>query len=72
MLRRANQLPSEGEPSFFYLIMAEGCFQKAITARHPAASGTLREIGRTYLATAPTVASGLESQQPQSGLKLGH
>ena len=56
---------SEGEPSFFYLMMAEGCFRRAVSTRHPKASGTLREIGRNYLAKANDVASVLESQPLQ-------
>jgi hypothetical protein len=51
---------SEGEPSFFYLMMAEGCFRRAL--QHPKAGGTLREIGRNYLARAVGVTSMLESQ----------
>jgi hypothetical protein len=50
------------EPSLFYLIMAESCFQRAVSTRHPKAGGTLREIGRHYLAKANEVASTLEPQ----------
>jgi hypothetical protein len=66
MLRKSIHT-SEGEPSFFYLMMAEGCFRRAVSTRHPKASGTLREIGRKYLAKADGVASVLESQPPQDG-----
>jgi len=43
------------ESSLFYLIMAESCFQRAVSTRHPKAGGTLREIGRHYLAKANEV-----------------
>jgi hypothetical protein len=51
MLRKSIQ-NSAAEPSFFYLMMAESCFQRAVSTRHPKAGGTLREIGRNYLAKA--------------------
>jgi hypothetical protein len=54
---------SEGEPSFFYLMMAEGCFRRAV--QHPKAGDTLREIGRNYLARAVAVTSTFESQPSQ-------
>jgi hypothetical protein len=54
---------SVGEPSFFYLMMAEGCFRRAVG--HPTAGGMLREIGRNYLARAVGVTSMLESQPSQ-------
>jgi hypothetical protein len=53
---------SAQEPSFFYLMMAESCFQRAASTRHPNACGALREIGRRYLAEASEVASTLEPQ----------
>jgi hypothetical protein len=53
---------SAGEPSFFYLMMAETCFQRADSTRHPKAGSTLLEIGRNYLAKATGVASMLESE----------
>jgi hypothetical protein len=59
MLRKSIQ-SSAKEPSFFYLMMAESCFQRAANTRHPRAGGTLREIGRKYLAAASDVASTLE------------
>ena len=59
MLRKSSQ-GSAQEPSFFYLMMAEGCFRRAL--QHPKAGGTLREIGRNYLARAVGVTSMLESQ----------
>jgi hypothetical protein len=59
MLRKSIQ-SSAKEPSFFYLMMAESCFQRAASTRHPKARGTLREIGRNYLAQASDVASTLE------------
>jgi len=42
--------------------MAESCFQRAASTRHPNACGALREIGRRYLAGASEVASTLEPQ----------
>jgi hypothetical protein len=64
MLRKPIQT-SAGEPSFFYLMMAESCFRRAVSTHHPKAGGTLLEIGRNYLARATGVASVLESQPPQ-------
>jgi hypothetical protein len=52
------------EPSLFYLIMAESCFQRAASTRHPNARGTLRDIGRNYLAKASDVASTLAPRAP--------
>jgi hypothetical protein len=63
MLRKWTQT-SAGEPSFFYLMMAEGCFRRAVSTRNPKAGGMLREIGRNYLAKANDVGSVLESQPP--------
>jgi hypothetical protein len=56
---------SAGEPSFFYLMLAETCFQRAVRTCHPGGSATLREIGRGYLANAGGVASMLEATAPQ-------
>ena len=61
MLRKSSQSSAQ-EPSFFDLMMAESCFQRATSTRHPNASGALREIGRRYLAEARDVASTLEPQ----------
>jgi hypothetical protein len=61
MLRKSIQ-SSAKEPSFFYLMMAESCFQRAASTQHTKARGTLREIGRNYLAKASEVASTLEPQ----------
>ncbi len=36
-------------PSFFYLVMAESCFRRAMTTRHAKGRGMLRDIGRRYL-----------------------
>jgi hypothetical protein len=55
---------SPGEPSFFYLMMAGTCFQRA--ARHRQA-GTLRDIGRNYLTKATKVTSALQSQPSAIG-----
>ena len=61
MLRKSIHSSAQ-EPSFFYLMMAESCFQRAASTRHPKACGTLREIGRKYLAEATDVASTLAPQ----------
>ena len=61
MLRKSSQSNAK-EPSFFYLMMAESCFQRAAKTRHPNARGALREIGRRYLAEASDVGSTLEPQ----------
>jgi hypothetical protein len=61
MLRKSIHSSAQ-EPSFFYLMMAESCFQRAASTRHPKACGTLREIGRKYLAEASDVASTLQPQ----------
>jgi hypothetical protein len=63
---------SAGEPSFFYLMMAESCFQRAVSTRHPKAGSTLLEIGRNYLAKATDVASVLESRPPQLPRTTAH
>jgi hypothetical protein len=55
---------SLGEPSFFYLMMAESCFRRAASARNPQA-GTLRNIGRNYLTKATEVTSMLEPLRSQ-------
>jgi len=65
MLRKPIHSSSR-EPSFFYLMMAETCFQRAASTPHPKAGGTLLEIGRNYLAQATGVASVLESRSAQS------
>ena len=59
MLRKSIE-SSAKEPSFFYLMMAESCFQRAASTRNSKACGTLRDIGRDYLAKASSVASSLE------------
>jgi hypothetical protein len=64
MLRKPMH-SSRGEPSFFYLMMAETCFQRAASTPHPKAGGTLLEIGRNYLAKATGVVSVLESRPAQ-------
>ncbi|HEV3371584.1 MAG TPA: hypothetical protein VG145_03485 [Xanthobacteraceae bacterium] len=61
MLRKSIQSSAQ-EPSFFYLMMAESCFQRAASTRHSEARGALREIGRRYLAEASDVASTLAPQ----------
>ena len=64
MLRKSIQ-SSANEPSFFYLMMAESCFQRAASTRHLQARGALREIGRRYLAEANDVVSTLAPQVPE-------
>ena len=64
MLRKAIHT-SAGGPSFFYLMMAQSCFRRAASTRHPKAGGTLLQIGRDFLAKATGVTSVLESQPPQ-------
>jgi hypothetical protein len=59
-MQRKSIHTSEGEPSFFYLMMAQGCFRRAV--QHPKTGDTLREIGRNYLARAVGVTSMFESQ----------
>jgi hypothetical protein len=61
-MRRKSCRISAGEPSFFYLMLANGCFRRSASTRHPNASRTLREIGRDYLAKASIVESMLEAQ----------
>jgi hypothetical protein len=61
MLRTSIQSRAK-EPSLFYLMMAESCFQRAASTRHPKAGGTLRQLGRKYLADATDVASTLAPQ----------
>ena len=56
---------SPGEPSFFYLMMAESCFRQAASTHHPKARDTLRDIGRNYLLKANDVSSVLEPTPPQ-------
>ncbi len=48
---------SAGGPSFFYLMMAGSCFQRAARAVHPKAGATLRNIGCDYLTKATKVSS---------------
>ena len=53
---------STGEPSFFYLMMAESCFRRAAKTRHARGRGALRDLGRSYLAKARGVGSVLEAR----------
>jgi hypothetical protein len=55
---------SAGEPSFFYLMMAESCFRRAASTRHRKGRPALRELGRSYLAKASGVGSMLEARRP--------
>jgi hypothetical protein len=54
---------SAGEPSFFYLLMAESCFRQAASTHHPKAGDTLRDIGRNYLLKSNDVTSELEAER---------
>lgn len=65
MLRKSIR-SSAKEPSFFYLMMAESCFQRAASTQHLKARGALREIGRRYLAEASDVASTLAPHLPEA------
>ena len=65
MSRKSIQ-SSANEPSYFYLLMAESCFQRAASTRHLQARGALREIGRRYLAEANDVASTLAPRLPKA------
>jgi hypothetical protein len=51
---------SAGELSFYYLMMADSCFQRAVRAGK--AGATLRNIGRDYLMKARKVTSVFEHQ----------
>jgi hypothetical protein len=71
MLRKPMH-SSRGEPSFFYLMMAETCFQRAASTPHPKAGGTLLEIGRNYLAKSTDVVSVLEPRPAQLPRATSH
>jgi hypothetical protein len=47
MSGKSNEITAA--PSFFYLVMAESCFRRALTTRHTKGRGMLRDIGRRYL-----------------------
>ena len=59
MLRKSIY-SSAGEPSFFYLMMADSCFQRAANTDNPRVINALRDIGRDYLLKATEVTSVLE------------
>jgi hypothetical protein len=59
---RATSVHAADEPSFFYLVMAKSCFRRAVSTPHPKAGGTLRELGRDYLAKA----GGLATRRPRA------
>ena len=63
---RKSMHTSVGEPSFFYLMMAESCLRQAASTHHPKAGDTLRDMGRNYLMKANYVTSVLEFQPSQS------
>jgi hypothetical protein len=56
MLRQPIYANSD-RPSFFYLLMADSCFQRAANIANPGASNALRDIGRDYLVKATEVTS---------------
>jgi hypothetical protein len=58
---RESNHTSAGEPSFYYLMMADGCFRRS--AKAGKAGTTLRDIGRDYLAKATTVTSAFARSQ---------
>jgi hypothetical protein len=62
-MSRKSISTSAGEPSFFYLMMADGCFRRAASMVHPEIGGTLRTIGRDYLVKATKVTSELGSER---------
>jgi hypothetical protein len=64
MLRKSIY-SSEGEPSFFYLMMADSCFRRAASTDKPGAIDALRDIGRNYLLKATEVTSVLEPRPRQ-------
>ncbi|HMA71997.1 MAG TPA: hypothetical protein VKP67_10990 [Xanthobacteraceae bacterium] len=51
------------DTSYFYLLMAKSCFRRAVATPHPKAGGTLRKIGRDYLAMANHIPS-VEPRHP--------
>ena len=64
MLRKSIY-SSAGEPSFFYLMMADSCFQRAASTDNPRVINALRNIGRDYLLKATEVTSVLEPRPRQ-------
>ncbi len=54
------------EPSYFYVLMAQSCFRRAASTRHPKAGGTLRQIGRDYLVKANATAATLAPRSSPS------
>ena len=56
MLRQPIYTSSE-RPSFFDLLMADSCFQRARNAANPGVNNALRDIGRNYLVKATEVTS---------------
>jgi hypothetical protein len=57
---RKSIYASAGEPSFFYLMMADSCFQRAASTVNRRTSDALRNIGRDYLMKASEITSALE------------
>jgi hypothetical protein len=53
----ATSIYANTDASYFYLLMAKSCFRRAVSTPHPKAGGTLREMGRDYLARAHHVPS---------------
>jgi hypothetical protein len=65
MSRISNHIGAT-ESSFFYVLMAQSCFRQAVSTRHPKAGGTLRQIGRDYLAKANGMTPVLEARPSPS------
>ena len=61
MLRQPIYASSD-RPSFFYLLMADSCFQRAANTANSGASTALRDIGRDYLVKATEITLVLEAR----------
>ena len=70
MLRQPIYASSE-RPSFFYLLMADSCFQRAASTASPGASNALRDIGRDYLMKATEVTLVLEARASAGATSRG-
>ena len=58
---------SAGQPSFYYLMMARCCFDRARRAGHPKGAG-LRTVGRDYLIKATTFEP--QHSKPSAGVHM--
>jgi hypothetical protein len=70
MLRQPIHDDSE-RPSFFYLLMADSCFQRASNTANPETSHALRDMGRDYLVKANEVGSDPDHLLFGEGSRLG-